>query len=710
METVVHPQSPSTFLEWFPEFLRSELAPYPGRAAAVTRITLAAVITVVLVSTFRIPGAAIAVYNVFTVTRDSPTAAIRSALVSVGAITVGLALSMAGVFLFIDSQLIYFVYTVLEFFLFFWLTRVVVQPGAAINVGLAVYNVSNIWRLPYPAQQHVEATLWFWAAMVVGIVVAAVVEVFFVKVDPIDVLLTGVDERLGAAEELIAAYVRNSGDQERTLAEKKIASLAIVGTGALRRQLRAAENGHAILRQYLAELNSVIALSGRLVDLLANTTLVTRPAEIDHERFARLGAAIGPIRSAIRLRQRPDAVELGEPRRSIESPLLPEIEKVVSLIPQAFSPAQTVNAAVVSEIDGTPKTRWLAADAFSNPEYIHFALKGCLAATSCYVIYTALDWPEISTSVVTCMVTALSTLGASRQKQFLRISGATVGGLLALLSIVFLLPNMDRITPVALLIAAVTAASAWVATSSPRLSYFGLQTVLAFYITVLQDDYTAPTTLSPARDRFVGVLLGLTVMWIVAQSLWPSHAANAMLEKLRENIRQVARLVGAFDETEGDRLQLLPAIRRLREVIDGGFQIVQEHAGTILFEFGPDRSANLETRERTLRVQASIRTVFLLSIAILQYRIQSDARMIPSDVRQAQLEFNRAVQARLNRLADTVPRSIDTNGMTEVRAAEDKLETQALGWYKISGNEGLLARVRGVVSLSKQMVTVLDDI
>ena len=40
---------------WFWQFLKTELAPYPGRAWVVGRITIAATIVMVLVMTFRLP-------------------------------------------------------------------------------------------------------------------------------------------------------------------------------------------------------------------------------------------------------------------------------------------------------------------------------------------------------------------------------------------------------------------------------------------------------------------------------------------------------------------------------------------------------------------------------------------------------------------------------------------------------------------------------
>ena len=40
---------------WFWQFLKTELAPYPGRAWVVGRMTIAATLTMILVMTFRIP-------------------------------------------------------------------------------------------------------------------------------------------------------------------------------------------------------------------------------------------------------------------------------------------------------------------------------------------------------------------------------------------------------------------------------------------------------------------------------------------------------------------------------------------------------------------------------------------------------------------------------------------------------------------------------
>src|SRR5258708_8308391 len=139
----------------------------------------------------------------------------------------------------------------------------------------------------------------------------------------------------------------------------------------------------------------------------------------------------------------------------------------------------------------------------------------CLTAGLCYIIYNGVDWPGISTAVTTYFLTALSTVGSSRQKQVLRISGAVVGGfLIGMGAQVFILPYLDSIAGFTILFVVVTAFSSWFMTSSPRLSYFGLQTAVAFCLIHL-NSFAIEPPLSIARDRVVGILFGLIMIWLV---------------------------------------------------------------------------------------------------------------------------------------------------------------------------------------------------
>ncbi len=86
-----------------------------------------------------------------------------------------------------------------------------------------------------------------------------------------------------------------------------------------------------------------------------------------------------------------------------------------------------------------------------------------------------------------------------------------------------MLPHLDSITGFTVLFAIVTAIAAWIATATPRLSYLGVQLAFAFYLINLQE-FAAQFALHIARDRVVGVLLGLISMWLVFDRLWVSDA------------------------------------------------------------------------------------------------------------------------------------------------------------------------------------------
>src|SRR5262249_21772846 len=174
-------------------------------------------------------------------------------------------------------------------------------------------------------------------------------------------------------------------------------------------------------------------------------------------------------------------------------------------------------------------------------------------------------------------------IGASRQKQILRIAGTIVGGfVIGMGSQVFILPYLDSIGGFTVLFILVTALSAWFLTSSPRLSYFGLQVALAFYLITLQE-FKIQTSLAVARDRVVGVLLGLVMMWLVFDQLWGAPAAVAMKRKFISNLRLLAQF--AREPVSG---QVRIAVERgfvLRDAINAGLDKVRDLADGVLFEF-----------------------------------------------------------------------------------------------------------------------------
>jgi multidrug resistance protein MdtO len=622
---------------WFRRFLKEELAPYQGRTATVARMVIAATLVMIICMTFRISYAYLgAIYALF-VTRESPRATLESGGTTLLVYGIGAAYLLISVSFVISVPMLHFVWIVCSFFLVFFALSTIRNYSTAVAFAVVVAVGVPLWDRHVAATTSLGDTLRVTLAMLIGIVVTAAVELAFARRRPGDEIVLPIAERLGAVQGLVACYME--GQTAEQAAVDKVTRYAMLGTARLRPLLRRSDYS----RQYRLEMNSVTVLVGWLVDVAATLPQLSfRPPSNDHKQLHDLAAAIASIRSDLMNRRIPGPIHFNPDGKSaLGVPLLAEMEKIVELIPQAFAGTLSIDEYRLRPEDAS-RLKLLVPDAFANPEHIKFALKGCLAASLCYIFYSSINWPAISTAVVTCMLTALSTIGGSRQKQFLRFTGAIVGGFLfGMGSQMFILPHIDSITGFTVLFVLVTAVSSWFLTSSPRLSYFGVQVAFAFYLINLQE-FAFQTSLLVARDRVIGVLVGLLMMWLTFDQLWSAPAAVEMERTFISNLRALARLVR--EPLPGREKTWLDP---LCETIDANFDNVRGLADGVLFEFGPSRQRNLALRGRIRRWQPQLRILFGIRTGLLKYRFQLPGFELPQAVRLAQLEFD-------NRLARTL--------------------------------------------------------
>lgn len=609
----IHLPHEERFAEWFPDFLKKELAHYPGRGALVARMVIAATVTMILIVTFRIPGGVVGALSAFLFSRENLVSTARSAIFLISAFAIGALFIPIGARLLASTPETHFLWVGCSLFLVFFLLRCLANYGVATGLALVVSNVVGIWYLPGPAGTNVELTLWLIAATLIGALVTLGVEVVFYAMHGRDDLLAGLDTRLALIEDLMASYADRRPVEHPTQAS--LAQFAIVGAGALRSY--AARSSYT--QFYRARMTTLVSLVARSIDFAAALAdaYPSLPAELE-QRAARVNRSIAEIRVCLRTHGRPCKAVL-EPAPSPGTPLLSEIESMVSLMPSIFSDESLSDPALETLEDPPGTTRIFIPDAFSNPEHLRYVLGGTLAAMFCYVFYVSLAWPGLSTSVTTCVLTALTTIGSSRQKQILRIAGFVLGGVIAGLgSQIFVLPLIDSIGGFTVLFAIMTAVAAWIGTSSSRLSYAGVQFAFAFYLIHLSD-FSIQTNLTVARDRALGVLLGISMMWLVFERLFPRSAADEMVRIFVVNLRLLADLASLTPRRD-DRAAVLK-VRRQREEIYRHFGDVNAQSDAVPFETGPLRSGDMAARDRIRRWQAALRSFYLLEAPLLQFRI-----------------------------------------------------------------------------------------
>jgi multidrug resistance protein MdtO len=697
--TSVRLPHPDRFTTWFPDFLRKELAPYPGRGAVVARMVIAASITAVLIVTFRIPGGAIGVLSAFLLSRESLQSTAQSTLALGSAFVLGGLFIPIGSRFFASIPITHFLWEGISLFIVFFLLRTLTNFLVAINIGAIATAMFAIWYLPGPGEKNVELSLWQVLAALIGTVVTLAVEVVFHAIHHDDELVVGVEVRLQHIEALMEDYATNRPVSPET--SRMLAQYAVVGVGALRREL-ARRNQEAIQRM---RTSALVSLTGRAIDFaaaLSNT--LSSPTPQEQQRAAQLAQRIAEVRRRLQTHEAPSRLET--PAGSAGTPLFTELETMVSLMSSVFVSESSIDPRLEVLESPPSSNRIFVQDAFSNPEHLTFVLGGTLAAMFCYVLYVSLDWPGISTSVTTCVFTALASVGTSRQKQVLRIAGAVLGGFVfGIGSQMFILPNIDSITGFIVLFAVVTAIAAWVSTSSSRLSYAGLQIALAFYLITL-NEFHFQTSLTLARDRAVGVLLGGFAMWLVFERLYPRPAGDEMVRIFISNLRLLAELVNA--SPAGTDTEAIIRIRRQRDQVYRYFNDVNSQADAVPFETGLARAADMAARDRIRRWQASLRTFYLLEAPLIQFRVFGDVSMKSRPFAQMHNRFREQCSRSFEHMAESLenqlnkrpydsgaPRSL--TALLEAAQAADEYTTFS------EREEALLRMLRTIASLVDRM-------
>jgi multidrug resistance protein MdtO len=666
--------SPSELLA----FLRRELVPTPGRAGATFRLTVACLAATVPILTHHIPHALIVMVVMYLVTQEDAAATVLGSVLGVIGLTVGIGLALVAWEISIDTPPLRVCFFAAFLFGGLFLKRALtIGPlGSAIGLPAALTML-----LPdiAPAVPEVltEFALWVWWCGTLGLAVNATVQFLLSPGDPLVLLRRELDTRLLAVEQALRRAVGPSAPSADP-APVPLATLAVAGMSRQVALLKTATLAHPWAREGRERLAALITLVDRLVTA-ARALELLRPAastRADADRMGRAADACQLLRKAFEELRLPHAAEWQplavDPARGAPS-LLGDIEGALDEIALA-APGPASGAA--------SRPGLFLPDAFENREYVRFALKGTLAALICYGAFIGFDYKGIYTSVITCFVVSLSTIGSSNQKGVLRFGGAAVGGLMGLVALMYLLPNVETIAGFWLVFGAGTAVAAWVNFGSPRISYGGYQTGLAFYKAILQG-FGAAVTATVIRDRLIGIAFGLIVFGLVEHVLWPMRAMDALRARLSEVLRLLAELAQAGTgqdrgaaEVDGWRQRISLKLEEAQGLIESS-------------KFEKD-APELDALQKTT---GAVQIVFLLLLSLARQRPAPD--------------LSEAVAAALEALATRVTAGFD-GPAPDLQRALDALEGGVRPAAEHSGSVG--AEASGALGLYRSLAATLRQI
>jgi multidrug resistance protein MdtO len=525
------------------DLLAAELAPREGRWAAVARIATGSAITVVIAMVFKIPEPTYMAYIGFLISKDETSATVKMALGGLAAATLAVLVVLGLELIDTGEPALRLPLMAAATFAAMYTARTFALGPISFLAGFVIVLLQTVVDdVPRP-EVLTRLTLWAWVVISTPVAVTVIVNLLFGQ-GAVAFIERRVRKVLNELETSLA-----NGNYRQSLPDWRARLLPLIETAehSAKNGARTARITVPAIRALLDALVLLEALPDDLPDALredlANRVRACRDAvESDAAPALQKSLAHAPF-AAASVEQSPAVIAM----RSALSRLLGAIGRPVT------APDKTAAR--------HPPPRLFVADAFSNEAHWQFALKTTMAVMISYAIYTLLNWPGMRTSVVTCFFVALSSLGETVHKLLLRLSGALIGGLIAGLCIVFVLPHLTDIGQLFLLAVAVSVGAAWVATSSELLSYAGMQIAFAFFLGILQG-YAPATDLTVLRDRVAGILLGNIVITIIFSSFWPQSARSAVRAALADALRAIGEVIRRPRSAEEARMRAIQALVR----------------------------------------------------------------------------------------------------------------------------------------------------
>jgi multidrug resistance protein MdtO len=511
------------------------MAPRPGRFELATRLAVISALTVLVVEIYQTPDAALTVYVVFFLNRGDRAVSLVLNVVLVALITVIVGFVLLVAMIVINDPMWRVIsMTAISISILFVASASKLSPLGGTIALIVGYALDLLGTIPLAIGELATRSLLY--ALLFVAIPAGISMI-------VNLLLAPPPRRLaerGIAHglELSAAMLKAPNENIRSeftehLREGTTEILKLLGLAD--REKTSKPDDIAALRQAANSttlLMSAIDVMDRRPEAQFSMPLADYLADTLREMSSILRAGGYPVRIGW------DPPDMKRALTPLEADVLGDIKEAIVHFAEAPSSEHRVKESK-KEGDG-----FFVADAFTNPDYIRYALKTTAAAMFCYFLYSLLDWPGIHTCFLTCYIVSLGTMAESVEKLTLRILGCLVGAAAGYGTMIFLIPDLTSITALMVVVFAGALAAGYVSAGSERISYAGFQMAFAFFLCVIQGPSPA-FDLSTARDRVIGILIGNVVSYLLFTNLWPISVGKRIDPAIAALLRRLAALMTA---------------------------------------------------------------------------------------------------------------------------------------------------------------------
>jgi multidrug resistance protein MdtO len=629
-------------------WLRRELAPFPGRVPMTTRLVITTAIVTVISMALQVPELAFSAFFCFFVTKENRVLTLFTGALMIVAVTVATIINLllyTWVFDYPEYRI-----PVMAGLIFcaMFLSRTFVIGPLGFAVGFFSALMLTIGEFAPDTETLVRNELWLWVAVVYPIALTVFVNQLLLPADPWTALVQALGLRLDAASTALNRVIKEGSAGGQT--NQRLLDLATRGSGPMFTLLHFAEMQYPELKHRHPFLVETISAASHLANATASVEF-REPQALSADDILRAKALLSEIGRLKALLPEKERV-LSSRKTPLPYPALPQLRELQFAV-ESFRDSMIPGHSDYSSTNVAKSKKTLfSPDAFTNPAHVQFALKVTFAAMSCYVLYSALDWPGISTSFITCCFIALGNTGATIYKSWLRFFGCLAGGAAGYLAIFLLIPHMVSITSLVLLTVAGSALAGWIASGTERISYAGLQFAFAFYLSIFQG-FDPEVNLTTIRDRVLGILLGTFISAIMFRYVWPEHATDQLRVTLARVLRTLSQLVclpktDLAMETEGNKTKSLHS--DLSRDLDSVLVLSEQAAVENIMFDNPKNFSIILTEHITSHVQATS----LVTTALLRRTKLEEWHLLNQTAQASEAELRAVVADYLKRMAASV--------------------------------------------------------